>query len=131
MQFGFIEKDLQAKTYSLGPGLLSLSRHLLDRMDIRERVAPFLEELAVDTRSTALLGLISADQVFVVAKHEGNQSIGITIRLGHRFHITSGAHGKVIVAFLSDEERKRIFPEKGFSFTGIHPDSTRKNLKQR
>ena len=127
MQFGFIEKDLQTKTYSLGPGLLSLSRHLLDRMDIRERVAPFLEELAVDTRSSALLGLISADQVFVVAKHEGNQSIGITIRLGHRFHITSGAHGKAIVAFLPDEERKRILSRKRLFFYG---DSSRFNKEE-
>jgi DNA-binding IclR family transcriptional regulator len=127
MQFGFVEKDLQTKTYSLGPGLLFLSRNLLDRMDIRERVAPFLEELAVDTRSTALLGLISADQVFVVAKHEGNQSIGITIRLGHRFHITSGAHGKAIVAFLPDEERKRILSRKRLFFYG---DSSRFNKEE-
>jgi DNA-binding IclR family transcriptional regulator len=127
MQFGFVEKDLQTKTYSLGPGLLFLSRHLLDRLDIRERVAPFLAELAVDTRSTALLGLISADQVFVVAKHEGNQSIGITIRVGHRFHMTSGAHGKAIVAFLSDEERKRILSRKRLFFYG---DSSRFNKQE-
>jgi DNA-binding IclR family transcriptional regulator len=127
MQFGFVEKDPRTKTYSLGPGLLFLSKHLLDHMDIRERVAPFLEELAVDTRSTALLGLISADQVFVVAKHEGNQDIGISIRLGHRFHITSGAHGKAIVAFMPDQERKRILTRKRLFFYG---DSSRFNRGQ-
>ncbi len=117
-QFGFVEKDPRTKTYSLGPGILFLSRHLLDHMDIRERVTPFLEELAVDTRSTALLGLISADQLFVVAKHEGNQDIGVTIRLGHRFHITSGAHGKAIVAFMPEGERKRILSRKRLFFYG-------------
>ena len=118
MKFGFVEKDPQTKTYSLGPGLLFLSRHLLDHMDIRERAAPFLEELAINTQSSALLGLISADQVFVVAKHEGNQNIGVTIRLGHRFHITAGAHGKAIVAFMSESGRKRIMSRKRLFFYG-------------
>ncbi len=127
MPFGFIERDPQTKTYALGPGLLFLSRHLLDHMDIRERVAPFLEELAVDTRNTALLGLLSAGQVFVVAKHEGNQNVGITIRLGHRFHMTSGAHGKAIVAFMPDEERKRILSRKRLFFYG---ESSRFNREQ-
>jgi DNA-binding IclR family transcriptional regulator len=124
MQFGFVEKDPQTKTYSLGPGVLFLSRHLLDHMDIRERVLPFLEELAVETKSTALMGLISADQVFVVAKHEGNQNIGITIRLGHRFHITAGAHGKAITAFMDEVERKRILSRKRLFYYGdaVHMD---------
>lgn len=116
MGFGFVEKDPQTKTYSLGPGLLFLSRYLLDHLDIRERVSPFLEKLAVDTRSTALLGLTSADQVFVVAKHEGNQNYGVTIRLGHRFHITAGAHGKAITAFLPEQERQRILARKKLFF---------------
>jgi len=118
MQFGFVEKDPQSKTYSLGPGLLSLSRFVLDHMDIRERALPFLEEIAVETRNTALLGLISAGQVFVVAKHEGNQDIGVTIRLGHRFHLTAGAHGKAIVAFMPEEERKKVLARKRLFFYG-------------
>jgi len=129
-QFGFVEKDSQTKTYSLGPGILFLSRHLLDHMDIRERVTPFLEELAVDSQSTALLGLISSDQVFVVARHEGNQNIGVTIRLGHRFHITSGAHGKAIVAFMPKEETKRILSRKRLFFYGDPSRLDRERLGQ-
>lgn len=117
-QFGFVEKDPMTKTYSLGPGLLFLSRHLLDHLDIRDRVGPFLQRLALKTQTTALLCLTSADQVFVVAKHEGNQDIGVTIRLGHRFHITAGAHGKAIVAFMPEQERQRILKGKKLFFYG-------------
>jgi len=118
MSFGFVEKDPLTKTYSLGPGLLALSRQLLDHMDIRDRVHPFLEKAAVESGCTALMGLISADQVFVVARHEGNRSIGMTIRLGHRFHLTAGAHGKAITAFLPEPERKRILSRKRLFFYG-------------
>jgi DNA-binding IclR family transcriptional regulator len=117
-QFGFVEKDLQTKTYSLGPVLLFLSRNVLDNLDLRVIVTPFLQKLATETNSTALFGLVSADQIFIIAKHEGDQDIGVTIRLGHRFHITSGAHGKAIVAFMPEVERQRILARKNLYFYG-------------
>ena len=98
-------------------------------MDIRERMLPFLERVAIETRSTGLMGLISADQIFVVAKHEGNQNIGITIRVGNGFHITAGAHGKAITAFMNDDERKRILPRKRLFYYGEAEQMDMKKLK--
>ena len=51
-QFGFVEKDPQSKTYSLGMGLVSLARNVLDHLDLRDFVVPYLEELTkVDRKS--------------------------------------------------------------------------------
>jgi DNA-binding IclR family transcriptional regulator len=108
IQYGFVEREPQTKTYSLGPGLLPLARKVLDHLDLREIAGPFLAELAREMNSSAFLGVISAEQVFVVAKHEGVQDIGVTIRVGHRFNLTSGAHGKAIVAFMGEAERRKI-----------------------
>jgi DNA-binding IclR family transcriptional regulator len=129
-RFGFVEKDPISKSYSLGPGLLSLSRHLLDHLNIPGVVAPYLERLALETQSTALFGLVSADQLFVVAKHEGNQNIGLTIRLGHRFHLTAGAHGKAFVAFLPDHEREKLLSRKKLFFWGDPAKFDLKLLKE-
>jgi len=115
-QFGFVEKDLQTKTYSLGPGLLSLSRHFLDNIRYPEVVAPFLRHLALETNGTAIFGLINGEHIIVVGKHEGNQNIGFTVRLGHRFHITLGAHGKSILAFMPETEREKILSRKKVFF---------------
>ncbi len=115
-QFGFVEKDLQSKTYSLGPGLLFLSRHVLDNIRYPEAAAPFLQRLAVETNGTVLFGLINGDHVIVVGKHEGNQNIGFTVRLGHRFHITLGAHGKSILAFMPETEREKVLSRKKVFF---------------
>jgi DNA-binding IclR family transcriptional regulator len=125
--FGFVNKDAKTKAYSLGTGLLFLARNVLDNLDLRETAAPFLESLARETHSTALLGVVSAEQVFVVAKHEDEQSIGVTIRLGHRFHLTAGSHGKAIVAFMPQNERRRILARKKLFFYG---DPARMNLKR-
>ncbi len=107
-QFAFVQKSPNDKTYSLGLGLLFLANRVLTGLDIREVAAPFLQELSCKTNSTAFLGVVSENHVFVVARDEGTQEIGLTIRLGHRFPIAWGAHGKAIVAFLPDTERKKV-----------------------
>jgi len=115
-QFGLVEKDPQTKTYSLGPSLIFLARNVLDNLYYPDIVAPFLQSLATETSATALFGLIHGEHVFVVGKHEGNQNVGFSVRLGHRFHITLGAHGKAIIAFMPEAERERILARKKVYF---------------
>ena len=126
-QFGFVEKDPEAKSYSLGPALIFLSRHVLDNLHYPEIVAPFLENLAKETNGTALFGLINDEHIFIVAKYEGNQNVWFA-RLGHRFHITLGAHGKAIVAFMPEAEREKILTKKKVYFHGF--DISRLNMKR-
>lgn len=126
-QFGLVEKDPRTKAYSLGVGLVSLARNVLDNLDVRDTSGPFLEALAKETGSTALFGLISVDQVFVVAKHQGGRDIAVSIGLGHRFHITSGAHGKAIVAFMPQADRERILAREKLYFYG---DADRMDMKR-
>ncbi len=134
LQFGFVEKDPKTKTYSLGPGLLTLSRHVLDNIRYPDVASSFLQHLATETNGTALFGLINGEHVIVLGKHEGNQNVGFTVRLGHRFHITLGAHGKAIVAFLPETEREKIFAKKKTYFYGdpslMKMDLLRKELNE-
>src|SRR4030043_1347130 len=127
-QFGFVEKDPQAKTYSLGPALIFLSRYVFDNLYYPDIVAPFLDDLAKETNGTALFGLIYAEHLLVVGKREGNQNIGFSIRLGHRFHITLGAHGKAMVAFMPEADREKILTKKRVYFHGL--DISRLNMKR-
>lgn len=117
-QFGLVEKDPQTKTYALGPNLIFLSRSVLDNLNYPEVVSPFLEQLARETHGTSLFGLISGSHVYVIAKREGNQNIGFGVRLGHRFHLTLGAHGRVIAAFMPEDEREKLLSRKKLHFYG-------------
>ena len=125
-QFGFVEKDSQIKTYSLGTRLIFLARNVLDNLYYPDLVAPFLQNLAIETNGTAVFGLINGDHVFAVSKHEGNQDIGFSVRLGHRFHVTLGAIGKAIVAFMPDSEKEKILARKKVYF---YWDPSRVNMK--
>jgi IclR family transcriptional regulator, acetate operon repressor len=118
VKYGFVQKDTYLKTYSLGPGLIQLSRYLLDNLKYMKVVSPLLENLARETSATAFFGALSGENVYVVDKHEGNQNIGFTLQIGHRFHFTLGSHGKCIVAFMPPERRKSLFERKKLYFYG-------------
>lgn len=117
-KYGLVQRDPKDKTYSLGTGLISLSRKVLDNLNYSELVGPSLESLAQSTQSTAIFGLISDKSLYVVAKREIEKKISVTIGLGHRFPVLWGAHGKAIVAFMDDSRKTRILAGKKLYFHG-------------
>ncbi len=114
--FGFVQRNPESKAYSLGIGLIFLSQRVLDSLDVRQSAAPFLRRLSSHTASTAFLGWISDNKFYVVAKDHGSQIVAVTFRLGQRFPLYWGAHGKAILSVLPDEERERIISSGAFSF---------------
>jgi DNA-binding IclR family transcriptional regulator len=117
-KYGLAHKDPLGKTYSLGFGLISLSRKVLDNLNYESIAGPYLEDLAKRTHSTALLGIVDDGNVFVMAKREADQTVGVTTRIGHRFSTTHGAHGKAIVAFLPEADRQKILQQEKLFFHG-------------
>jgi DNA-binding IclR family transcriptional regulator len=117
-QFGFVEKNLETKVYSLGIGLIFLSRQVLDHLDYQAIINPFLRILTEEANGTAFFGLMNRQYLYITAKHEARQNLGITMRLGHRLHFTFGAHGKAIVAFMSNDEREKALAGEKLYFYG-------------
>jgi len=128
-KYGFVQKDPVEKTYSLGLGLISLSRKVLDNVNYNEIAGPILEDLSARTGSTALFGAINDSNLFIIARQESDKHIGLTIRRGYRFHITHGAHGKAIAAFLPDNQRDALLKQKKLFFYGDTAKCDRKRLK--
>ncbi|MGO9117841.1 MAG: IclR family transcriptional regulator [Desulfomonilaceae bacterium] len=117
-RFGFVQKDPVTKTYSLGMGLIYLSQKVLDSLNLREAASPFLSILATGTNSTAFLGLITDTYVYVAAKDEGSQAVAVTFRIGQRFPLFWGTHGKAILAFLPEQDQKAVLTGDKLSFRG-------------
>lgn len=105
---GLVAKSESSKMYRLGPRLLTLSRALLDHTDLAHEAAPYLDDLVAATGCTALLGLVSGDRLFVIARREARGAMGIAVRVGNRFPLTLGAHGKAILAALPKDELERM-----------------------
>jgi DNA-binding IclR family transcriptional regulator len=117
-KFGLVQTGGRGKGYTLGPGLIGLSRRFLDTLSAPKLAEPLLAELAAKVGATAALGLIADKNVFVAAKHEGGSVLGITMRVGHRFPLTYGCHGKAIAAFLPEEELDGLLQDGEVYFHG-------------
>lgn len=118
-QYGLAQRNVGGKGYSLGPGLITLSRKVIDNFNAPRLAEPFLKELAVKSGSTAILGLIvDEDETLVAAKYEGGSDVGLTVNVGRRHHITHGAVGKAIAAFLPKDKLARLLRRKNIYYHG-------------
>lgn len=129
-KFGVVQTGGRGKGYSLGPGLIGLSRKFLDTLSAPKLAEPLLAELARKAEATAALGLIADKNVFVAAKHEGDRAFGITMRVGARFPLTYGCHGKAIAAFLPEDEIQRLIEEERPYFHGDPSKFDEERLKE-
>ena len=128
-KFGLVQRNSDRKGYSLGPGLITLSRKVLDDLNAPRLAEPILRGLASRFGCTATFGLIAGDKVFVVAKHEGGVDVGVTLRIGHRFPLTYGSHGKAIAAFLPVVERELLLQAPKLHFHGPPEHFDRERLQ--
>ena len=128
-KFGLVQRFSDRKGYSLGPGLITLSRKVLDDFNAPLLAEPILAELSTKNAGTATLGLIADRKVVVVAKHEGGV-IGVTIRTGHRFPLTYGSHGKAIAASLPEKELELLLQDNRLYFHGVPEMLDRKRLAE-
>ncbi len=119
-----IKRGKDGKGYSLGPGLVTLSRKVLDDLTPSRIAESILRSLTEESGSTSVFGLIHEDNVYVAAKHESEGDLRIVMRVGQTLPLTFGAHGKAIVAFLPEEERNRILERNDLYF---HGDPTQLN----
>jgi DNA-binding IclR family transcriptional regulator len=117
-KFGLVQTSGRGKGFTLGPGLIGLSRRFLDTLSAPNLAEPLLAELATKVGATAALGLIADKNVFVAAKHEGGRVLGITMRVGHRFPLSYGSHGKAIAAFLPEKELDSLLQDEELYFHG-------------
>ena len=126
-KFGLVQTGGRGKGYTLGPGLIGLSRRFLDTLRAPNLAEPILADLAKKTGATAVLGLIAGKNVFVAAKHEGEGAIVVTMRVGHRFPLTYGCHGKAVAAFLNEKDLHALLSDKKLYF---HGDPSKFNKKK-
>jgi DNA-binding IclR family transcriptional regulator len=122
-----IKRGKEGKGYSLGPGLITLSRKVLDDIIPSQLAEPVLDALTQETGCTSVFGLITGETVYVAAKRESEGDIRIVMRVGLTMPLTYGAHGKAMVPFFPETERNRIL-ERNELYFHVDPDKLDRRL---
>ncbi|MFC1838307.1 IclR family transcriptional regulator [Thermodesulfobacteriota bacterium] len=117
-RFGLVQSRGRKKGYSLGTGLITLSRKVLDGINVIAFADPMLRDLSDKVKGTAALGIIDGDTVVVVSRYESIKNVGVTIRVGNHVPISYGAHGKAIAAFMPEGDLDALLQKEKLHFHG-------------
>jgi len=109
---GYIEQDSHTQKYQLGLKVLELGMAKLQQIDLVREATPYLKELVNQCNETAHLGVLEEGDVLYLAKEESSQTIRMCSYVGKRAPLHCTALGKVLLAFLPEEERKKILEQK-------------------
>jgi DNA-binding IclR family transcriptional regulator len=112
---GWVKEDPTTRVYGLSPRVLELGSMVLDRMEIRHEVRPYLERLAELTSETAHLGVLDGLEMVYIDKVEGRQAVSMASRVGVRGACHSTALGKVLLAARPEEQWARYVDDVGLT----------------
>lgn len=107
-----IEEDSKPGCYRLGPKILELARVVRQR-SIIDISFPIMEQLSNQTGETVILASIYDRKGICLEKVEGYHNLRVSFERGTTFHLHAGATGKVLMAYLNEEEQDSIIKEVG------------------
>ena len=110
--WGYVEQDPHTQKYRLGLKLLELGMAKLHQMDLVKEATPYLKELVNQCNETVHLGVLEEEEVLYLAKEESSQTIRMCSYVGKRAPLHCTALGKVLLAYLPEEEIKKILDKR-------------------
>ncbi len=110
---GFVAQNDYTGRYRLGLKLLHLGHAVIDQIELREVVLPFLQELMEKTGETANLVVLDEGEAVYIDKVESPASLRMFSRIGKRAPAHATGVGKLLLAALSSEKVTEIMKSKG------------------
>jgi len=99
--------------YHLGIACFSIGQAALGQLDIRRLSLPYLQELNQQTRETIHLTVRHGLSAVYVEKLDSPEPLRIHSRIGAAVPLYCTAVGKVMLAYMPDQEREKILPQLG------------------
>ena len=109
--WNYVEQDPQTQKYRLGLKALEIGIAKNRQIDLVKDSDPYLKELSNMSEETVHLGILDNNEVFYLAKEESSQIIRMCSEVGKRAPIYCTALGKILVAYLTKEERMKVLEQ--------------------
>jgi len=105
---GFFEKNLETGKYRLGIGFFELGIVYAFHFPLRKIIRPHIEQVAKELNLTASWGILRNSKVIVVDRVQNLNIDLLAYRIGLNLPIHTTSIGKVLLAYLPEEEQERI-----------------------
>lgn len=110
----YLQKNLITGRYHFGVKVFTLNRSSLDNLGLRHEARPFLESLVSETNLAVHMAVLKQNEAIIIEKLEPPGLIEIASWIGRRLEVNCTALGKVLVAFLPENEFDRQIKSKTF-----------------
>ena len=110
--WGYVEQEPNNQRYQLGLKVIELGMAKLQQMDLAREATPYLKELVNQCNETVHLGVLEEGEVLYLAKEESSQTIRMCSYVGKRAPLHCTALGKILLAYMPEEERKKILEDR-------------------
>ncbi|MDP4108598.1 MAG: IclR family transcriptional regulator [Bacillota bacterium] len=113
-ELGYVKKNEENEKYGLSMKFLQLSSMMLNDMDIKVKLYPYLKRLALFTHQTAHLCIMKNKNAVYLDKVEAYSGTRMFSSIGSSVPLHSTAIGKVLVAWLPREIMEPILVNMRF-----------------
>ncbi|MDW7674491.1 MAG: IclR family transcriptional regulator [Bacillota bacterium] len=125
--FNYVEQSSFTGKYKLGISLFELGNVVARNWDLRTVAIPYIQKLLEETELTVHLAILDHGEVLYIDKREYKDvSLRIVSQVGMRLPAHCTGVGKVLLAYLSKNEVKRIITQKGLP---LYTDNTISDLE--
>jgi len=111
---GYLERSTSGDKYHLGAKLVQLGMHALSSLDLGRIATPHLERLVKQTGETAHLGVLREGEIISLFHCQSAHVLRPPATVGRRIPVHCTSLGKAILAFLPEDEKKRILANLRF-----------------
>jgi IclR family transcriptional regulator, pca regulon regulatory protein len=113
---GYLD-HLPSGEYRPGVRVLALGTAALRSLDLVELATPKLQDLANATRETVNLAVLTGDQVLYLVRLRNSDLVTANIRVGSLLPAVHTSIGKLLLAFLDEDELARCVSNESFDGT--------------
>ncbi|HEX9115989.1 MAG TPA: IclR family transcriptional regulator [Anaerolineae bacterium] len=129
---GFLTRAPYGHGYQLGYHLLRWGLLAQATLDLRNEALPVLRRLAEVTGETAIVSVLDGEEGLCVDIVDSPHPVRLAMQAGQRLHLHAGASAKVLWAFLSEAEIRRLLEHLDLvplqPNTIVEPEALRREL---
>ncbi|CAN5892001.1 IclR family transcriptional regulator [soil metagenome] len=105
---GLVEQDSASEKYRLGFGMVMLASTVTGDLDIVRYARPICESLSDATEETVTVTALEADEAVIIHQSISTSSMMSVDWSGWHTPLHASAAGKVLLAYMPEEQRKQI-----------------------
>lgn len=113
--YGYIQQDEVSAEYSLGWKLFERGNLVISQIDLKNVASRHLKTLNISTNQTVHLVTRLGHEALYIDKINGHNTLVIYSKIGKKVPLHSSAVGKILTAFLPNDQFETIF--KSYEFT--------------